>query len=239
MEPFDFSEFISSQIFIGIKPFDNSNHHFSKEFFVPTSGNLFAAINHGGAVVYILVCCSILSITIIVERIFFYSRLSKVKRPAFMGEICGYLEKKDFKKAILLCEQTNTPFAKVVKAGLLLHGRNEKLVSQAMEREIVVETIKLERFISVSATIGSTAIYIGLLGTVLGIMRAFHDISLNGVGGINVIIGGISESLIATAAGLIVALPALISYNYFVRRIDHFVADMELSSSELVDYLCG
>lgn len=205
---------------------------------MPTSGNLFTAIHHGGLVVYILIFCSILSITIIFERVIFYTRLSKIKRPDFMQEIRHYLEKKGYKNAIALCDQTHTPFAKVVKAGLLLHGRNEKLISQAMEREIVVETIKLERFISVSATIGSTAIYIGLLGTVLGIMRAFHDISINGVGGINVIIGGISESLIATAAGLIVALPALISYNYFVRRIDHFVADMELSSSELVDILC-
>ncbi len=156
-----------------------------------------------------------------------------------MNEIRSDIEKGDIKKALLLCDKVSAPFAKVVKAGLVLNGRNERLISQAMEREIVVETIKLERFISVSATIGSTAIYIGLLGTVLGIMRAFHDISLNGVGGINVIIGGISESLVATAAGLIVALPALISYNFFVRRIDHFVADMELSSSELVDMICG
>ena len=206
---------------------------------MPTSSNLFTIINHGGPVVYILALCSIISITIIIERMMFYTRLSKVKRPKFMVDIRESLAKKDVKRALAISDQTNTPFAKVVKAGLLLDGRNEKLVSQAMEREIVVETIKLERFISVSATIGSTAIYIGLLGTVLGIMHAFHDISLNGVGGINVIIGGISESLVATAAGLIVALPALISYNYFVRRIDHFVVDMELSSSELVDILCG
>ena len=203
------------------------------------SSNLFVIINHGGLVVYILVFCSIISISIIFERLVYYSRLSRFKRHPFMNEIRSDIEKGDIKKALLLCDKVSAPFAKVVKAGLVLNGRNERLISQAMEREIVVETIKLERFISVSATIGSTAIYIGLLGTVLGIMRAFHDISLNGVGGINVIIGGISESLVATAAGLIVALPALISYNFFVRRIDHFVADMELSSSELVDMICG
>lgn len=201
------------------------------------SGNLLETINHGGFVVYLLILCSVISITIIIERAIYYFRISRVRRDQFMGEIKGFIEKKDYKKGLALCEKTDTPFAKVVKAGLLLHGHTERLVSQAMEREIVVETIKLERFISISATIGSTAIYIGLLGTVLGIMRAFHDISLNGVGGINVIIGGISQSLIATAAGLMVALPALISYNYFVRRIDYFVVDMELSSSELVDIL--
>ncbi len=203
------------------------------------SHNLFATIHQGGLVVYVLVFCSVISISILIERTIYYSRLARVKRQKFMAEIQKDIEKADIKKAMALCERTNAPFAKVVRAGLLLKGRNEKLVSQAMEREIVVETVKLERFISVSATIGSTAIYIGLLGTVLGIMRAFHDISLNGVGGINVIIGGISESLIATAAGLMVALPALISYNYFVRRIDGFVVDMELASSELVDLICN
>lgn len=203
------------------------------------SSNLFVIINHGGFVVYILVFCSILSISIIIERLIYYSRLSKFKRQPFMNEIRADIDRGDVKKALALCDKVSAPFAKVVKAGLILNGRNERLISQAMEREIVVETIKLERFISVSATIGSTAIYIGLLGTVIGIMRAFHDISLNGVGGINVIIGGISQSLVATAAGLMVALPALISYNFFVRRIDHFVADMELSSSELVDMICG
>ena len=201
------------------------------------SNNLFVTINNGGPVVYILAFCSIISISIIIERLIYYSRLSKIKRQHFMAEIRKDIDKGETKKAISLCDRVNAPFAKVVKAGLSLHGRNERLISQSMEREIVVETVKLERFISVSATIGSTAIYIGLLGTVLGIMRAFHDISLNGVGGINVIIGGISQSLVATAAGLIVALPALISYNYFVRRIDHFVVDMELCSSELVDML--
>ncbi len=200
--------------------------------------NMFATIQSGGLVVYILIGCSILSITIMVERVIYYRKLSKIKRTSFMAEIAGEIEKGNIKKAITLCDGVNAPFARVVRAGLHLNSRNERLVSQAMEREIVVETIKLERFISVSATIGSTAIYIGLLGTVLGVMRAFHDISLNGAGGINVIIGGISQSLVATAAGLIVAIPALISYNYFVRRIDHFVADMELCLSELVDLMC-
>lgn len=203
------------------------------------SQNLFVIIHHGGIVVYILALCSIISISILIERYIYYARLARTKRQKFMADIQKELEKSDIKKAIALCERTSAPFAKVVKAGLLLKGRNERLVSQAMEREIVIETVKLERFISVSATIGSTAIYIGLLGTVLGIMRAFRDISLSGVGGINVIIGGISESLIATAAGLMVALPALISYNYFVRRIDGFVVDMELASSELIDLICN
>jgi biopolymer transport protein ExbB len=199
---------------------------------------LFAMIQHGGVVLYILIFCSIISIAVIVERILYYRRLSLVKRTDFMEMIRHEIQKGNIKKAIAICDDTDAPFAKVAHVGLHLDGQPERLVSQAMEREIVVETIKLERFTSISATIGSTAIYIGLLGTVLGIMRAFQDISVNGVGGINVIIGGISQSLIATAAGLIVAIPAVISYNFFVRTIDRFVAEMELCASELVDLLC-
>ena len=202
------------------------------------SPNLFSTIQSGGVVVYILILCSILSIAVMIERAMYYRRLSKIKRFLFMSEFAPEVQKGNIKKAIALCEAVDAPFARVLRAGLHINSRNERLVSQAMERETVVETIKLERFISVSATIGSTAIYIGLLGTVIGVMRAFHDISLTGAGGINVIIGGISQSLVATAAGLIVAIPALMSYNYFVRKIDHFVADMELASSELVDLLC-
>jgi biopolymer transport protein ExbB len=206
---------------------------------MPANGtSLFAMIQHGGIVLYILIFCSIVSIAVIVERLLYYRRMSSTKLPEFMEMIRHELQKGNIKKAIAICDDTDAPFAKVAQVGLKLDGQSERLVSQAMEREVVVETIKLERFISISATIGSTAIYIGLLGTVIGIMRAFQDISMSGVGGVNVIIGGISQSLIATAAGLIVAIPAVIAYNFFVRTIDRFVAEMELCASELVDLLC-
>ena len=104
-----------------------------------------------------------------------------------------------------------------------------------MERAIVIETNLLERYTTIVGTIGSVAVYIGLFGTVLGIMRAFHDISISGSGGINVVINGIAESLVCTAAGLCVAVPAVIAYNYFIKRIDGFITDMELCASETMD----
>jgi biopolymer transport protein ExbB/TolQ len=106
-----------------------------------------------------------------------------------------------------------------------------------MERAITIETVNLERYTSIVGTIGSTAVYIGLFGTVLGIIRAFRDISVSRAAGINVVIGGISEALICTAAGLLVAVPAVIAYNYFVKKIDGFVTDMELCASEANDLL--
>jgi biopolymer transport protein ExbB/TolQ len=108
-----------------------------------------------------------------------------------------------------------------------------------MERETTIETAKLERYISIVGTIGNTAVYIGLFGTVLGIIRAFHDIAAAGSGGMSIVIGGVAEALVCTAAGLFVAIPAVIIFNYFTRRVGHFVDDMELSASELIDLIRG
>ena len=87
----------------------------------------------------------------------------------------------------------------------------------------------------VLGTLGNNAIYIGLFGTVLGIIRAFHDISKSGSGGISIVINGIAEALVCTAAGLCVAVPAVIAYNYFVKKVDGFITDMELCASETMD----
>jgi biopolymer transport protein ExbB len=200
--------------------------------------NIFAVIHSGGLAMYILLFCSVLSLAVIIERIIYYRKKSRVKRPDFMEEVRKALEKGQSAKVLQFCKDTDTPFSKVSHAGLILAGHNEKTISEAMEREITIETIKLERFTGIVGTIGSTAVYIGLFGTVLGIIRAFRDISNTGAGGINVDIGGISEALVCTAAGLLVAIPAVIVYNYFIRKIDIFVSDMDLCASELVDLLC-
>lgn len=154
-----------------------------------------------------------------------------------MSHIRRELEKGNIKKAAEICKNTDTPFSSVVYAGVNLHGHNEVVISNTMEREVTVETTKLEKFTSVVGTIGSTAVYVGLFGTVLGIIRAFRDISLSGSGGISVVINGISEALICTAMGLCVAVPAVIAYNYFVKRVDSFITDMELCASETMDLL--
>jgi biopolymer transport protein ExbB len=154
-----------------------------------------------------------------------------------MKGIAKELEKGNVKKALELSEHTDTPFSSVVFSGLTLYGHNEVVISNTMEREVTIETVKLERYTSIVGTIGSTAVYIGLFGTVLGIIRAFHDISQSGSGGINIVINGISEALICTAAGLCVAVPAVIAYNYFVKKVDGFITDMELSASEILDML--
>jgi len=198
---------------------------------------LWQLIKVGGFTMYILLCFSTLSLAIIIERCLYFRRRSKVKRKEFMQNISREIERGNIKGAVEICKATDTPFSSVVYSGLNFYGHNEAVVSNTMEREVTIETTKLERFTSVVGTIGSTAVYIGLFGTVLGIIRAFHDISSSGSGGIDVVINGISEALVCTAMGLCVAVPAVIAYNYFIRRIDNFITDMELCASEVMDAL--
>jgi biopolymer transport protein ExbB/TolQ len=199
--------------------------------------SLWQLVKFGGFTMYVLLFCSVLSLAIILERCFYYRRRSRVKRQGFMARVSKELKSGNVRKVLDICEETDAPFSRVVFAGLYLYGHSEVLISNTMEREVTIETTKLERYTSVVGTIGSTAVYIGLFGTVLGIIRAFHDISTTGSGGINVVINGIAEALVCTAAGLCVAVPAVIAYNWFIRKIDNFITDMELCVSEIMDLL--
>lgn len=195
----------------------------------------FQSIMAGGITIIILAGCSVLSFAVIIDRYIYYRKRSRARRADFMADIRRELKKGSIEGAMKICKNTNTPFSDVVHAALNRAGHSEKEISNNMERAIVIETNLLEQYTTIVGTIGSIAVYIGLFGTVLGIMKAFHDISVNGSGGISVVINGIAESLVCTAAGLCVAVPAVIAYNYFIKRIDGFITDMELCASETMD----
>jgi len=191
----------------------------------------------GGFTMYILLLCSVVSIAVIIERIHSYYGKSRLKRSQFMPKVLSEISKGSVDSAIKLCEKESAPFCSVIKMGLKKYGHDEKSIAGAMEREIMLQTIVLERYTSIVGTIGNIAVYIGLFGTVLGIVSSFHNISSVGSGGISVVIGGVSEALVCTATGLMVAIPAVMAYNYFIKRIDNFVTEMEYCSSELLDTL--
>jgi biopolymer transport protein ExbB len=191
----------------------------------------------GGFTMYILLFCSVLSIAIFLERIIYYRKRSKAKRTEFMTKTAKALKIGDIKKAMEICRETLAPFSSVVYSGLQLYERHGKEILNSMERRMTVETSKLERYISIVGTIGNTAVYIGLFGTVLGIIRAFHDIAAAGAGGMSIVIGGVAEALVCTATGLFVAIPAVVIFNYFTRKVEHFTNDMELCASELIDLI--
>ncbi|HPM42548.1 MAG TPA: MotA/TolQ/ExbB proton channel family protein [Candidatus Omnitrophota bacterium] len=200
---------------------------------------LLELISTGGFTMVILALCSLISLGIIIERYRYYHKRSKAKRQDFMSNVKREMDRGELNHALRVCETTDTPFAKVAHAGLSLHGHPEREISNNMDRAAIVENNLLERHTGIVGTIGSTAVYIGLFGTVLGIIRAFMDISTSGTGGINVVSKGISESLVCTAAGLIVAVPSVMAYNYFLKRIGDFNTDMELCASEVIDMTVG
>ena len=199
--------------------------------------NIWQLIKVGGFTMVVLLAASVLSVAIILERLIAYRCKSRVKRKDFMLKMRQEIKKNRLHPAIEICRDTNTPFAQVVYAGLSFFDCSEKEISNNMERQIIIETTILERLTSVIGTIGSVSVYVGLFGTVLGIIRAFHDISVSGSGGISVVISGISEALACTAAGLCVAVPAVVAYNYFMKKVDDFIKDMELAASETMDLI--
>jgi biopolymer transport protein ExbB len=108
---------------------------------------------------------------------------------------------------------------------------------RAVEREMLMELVQLKRGLAILATVGATAPFVGLLGTVFGIINAFVGMATSGGAGIAAISAGIAEALIATGFGLIVAIPAVWFYNYFTTKIDNLTAEMTYTSKEMIDYL--
>jgi biopolymer transport protein ExbB len=196
-------------------------------------------LNMGGWALFVLLGASILSITIICFKLVEFWIKSKTARSQFVCKLMEKIKKDRLNEAVDFCDAVNSPMSSVAKEGIVAFKENERNIGEAMEREIMIQTIKLERFTTILGTLGNVAVYIGLFGTVLGIIRAFHDISEMGSGGISVVIGGVSTALVTTAAGLFVAIPAVIAYNFFIKLIDKFIVDMEYCSSAVADILKG
>ena len=191
----------------------------------------------GGFTLYVLLLLSCVSVAIIILKIVEF-RMKSVDMKKFFKRIKMKIERESMKDVILYCEAYDKPVINVVREGLMyFHSTKSLDIKNCVERTISVEVMNLEKYTSIIATIGGIAVYIGLFGTVLGIIRSFHDISLAGSGGISVVIGGVSESLIATAAGLSVAIPAVAAYNFMVRVIDKFTIQMQYAGSLLRDIL--
>lgn len=200
---------------------------------------LWTAIKIGGPVMYLLIICSVVSLSVILEKFYCFFRRSRESRAKFMQTVREEISRGDLKNVLRICQDARMPFAAVIGAGIASASLDTQEVTEAMERQIVMEISILEKRSAIMGTIGSTAVYIGLLGTVMGIIKTFEDIAQAGSGGINVVIHGISEALVCTAAGLFVAIPAVMAHNYFVRQISKFVVDMELAASETASLIKG
>jgi biopolymer transport protein ExbB len=198
------------------------------------------------SVVILLFFMSAWSIGVMIDRWIAFSSARKQSR-VFAPAVAGALKDGKIDEAISIAEQNKrSHLAKVVTAGLQefqahqasvdISGETVEASKRALERAAAIVHAELKRGISSLATIGSTAPFVGLFGTVLGIINAFHGISAQKSTGLAAVAGGIAEALVTTAMGLFVAVPAVWMFNYFSGKIEAFDVEMDNSSSELIDY---
>lgn len=198
-------------------------------------------------ILVILIFLSIYSLGVSLER-WWNFRNAKKQSVKFALEIGQLLKQEKLKEAIDLAKKYKfSHVAKVVSAGLLefayeAHGGSiaghdvVAAAERAIERATMMTTADMKKGLGGLATIATTAPFIGLLATVIGIIRSFQGMAQSGTGGLGSVSAGIAEALIGTAIGLFVAIPAVWLYNYFLNKIDRFQVEMSNSASELVDY---
>jgi len=197
-------------------------------------------------VVILLFIMSAWSIGVMIDRWIAFSAAKKQSR-VFAPSVAGALKDGKMDEAISIAEQNKrSHLAKVVTAGLQefqahqvsteIPGEEIEASKRALERAAAIVHAELKRGVSSLATIGSTAPFVGLFGTVLGIINAFAQIQKEKTTGLTAVAGGIAEALITTAFGIFVAVPAVWMYNYFTSKIEAFDVEMDNSSSELIDY---
>jgi len=202
------------------------------------------------AVAFILVFMSMWSFGVSIERYYTFSQAKKQSK-LYAPQVAKHLKDGRLKDAIALSTSKNYRYshlAKVVLAGLQEYQFQQE-AGGGLSREDLVDTVRraiqrasaltandLKKGVSSLATIGATAPFVGLLGTVVGIITAFQGIAATGSGGLGAVSAGISEALVETALGLVVAIPAVWFYNYLTGRIEYFNVEMDNSSSELLDY---
>jgi biopolymer transport protein ExbB/TolQ len=197
-------------------------------------------------IVIILFIMSIYSLAVIIDRWLYFSAARKQSRE-FAPRVAGALKEGRLDEAIKVADRSKkSHLAEVVTAGLQefrsfgsggsITDEQVESSKRALERSESIVHAKLKKGLGGLATIGSTAPFIGLLGTVIGILNAFQSIANSKSSGIGQVAGGISEALVTTAFGLVVAIPAVMTFNYFTNKVEAFDVEMDNSSSELVDY---
>ena len=198
----------------------------------------------------VLLIMSMYSIGLMIERAWAYHQ-AKTQSRAYAPQVAKMLKDGKIGDAIKLSSKKENRYshlAKVLLAGLQEYefqqesggaNREEMLEAahRAIERATAVNLSDLKRGLAGLATIGATAPFVGLFGTVVGIINAFQGMALTGSGGIGAVSAGISEALVATAFGLFVAVPAVWAFNYFTTRVEGFTVEMDNSASELIDYM--
>lgn len=213
--------------------------------------HLFLGFSLLGAewVLYVLILLSVLSVTILFERNFFYKTAQK-DIAGFRKNLRDAVNSGEWDRAAQIAktrnaaQSTEKPDLETAMAQALLGSRgttSPEVLNELAQDHVVRARVKWERSLSVLATIGNNAPFVGLFGTVLGIIKAFHDLSQQGGGGAGVsgVTSGVADALVATAVGILVAIPAVVGFNLFQRRTKNAVSEAEALKSFLVGKIVG
>jgi biopolymer transport protein ExbB len=198
-------------------------------------GTLWGYVQDGGPVMYPLLAFSIIALAFIVER-FIALRRARINVNEFLAKIRkALIVNHSVRDAVKICEQYQGPVASIMKAGLLKYGQSKEEVEKTIENAAIYEMGRLERGLVVLATTANVAPLLGFLGTVTGMIKSFDALAAAGLSNPGLVAAGISEALITTAAGLAIAIPVQLCYNYFMSRINRFVRDIETATNMLLE----
>lgn len=194
----------------------------------------------GGPVMWPILLSSIFGLAIILAK-FWQLHSIQIDTHSFLSRILEKMKRHETKEALKICDETKSPIANILKAGILKYDRPRPRIIEAIEDASLYEIPRIEKNLTALATIAHISPLLGLLGTVTGMVRCFQTIQAKATSFHPVspgdLAGGIWEALITTVAGLIVAIPTFVAYNYLVSRINHYILEMEKVSTELVNFL--
>jgi biopolymer transport protein ExbB len=200
---------------------------------------MLEVIMKGGIVMYFILLLSLIAVVIIIERLLYFRHI-RVDEESLIRRLKATLEKGHHDEAMAICEQHPSPITNLMRIGIEYRNQPKQAIRDAILDAASLETPKLERSLSALGTIATLAPLLGLLGTVTGNIRAFGVLGQFGaVGDPGLLARGIAEALITTAAGIIVAIPAIIFYNYLVTKVNHIILRLENRVNELVLLLEG
>ncbi|MCB1053982.1 MAG: MotA/TolQ/ExbB proton channel family protein [Acidobacteria bacterium] len=192
-------------------------------------------MDQGGIVMWLLLIMSIIALAVIIERFIALWR-AKINVNEFLAKIRkALIVNRSVREAIKVCEQYRGPVASIMKAGLLKYGQPKEDVEKTIENAAVFEMGRLERGLTVLATVANVAPLLGFLGTVTGMIKSFDALAAAGLSNPALVANGIKEALLTTAGGLFVAIPVQVMYNYFMSRINKFVRDIETAANMLME----
>ncbi|MFH1540535.1 MAG: MotA/TolQ/ExbB proton channel family protein [Elusimicrobiota bacterium] len=187
----------------------------------------------GGPVMIPIVGFSIVVCALIVERFVYFHKIQH-NTEEFIEKITELLEQGKINEAQQLCESVSSPLARILNTGIFTLQKNPQLIRERIHEVVLDEMPKLEKYLSLISTIATIEPMLGLLGTVTGMIRCFTVIALKGTGDPQSLAGGISEALITTEAGLIVAIPILYLHNVLSDKVEHIVSSMEKGTARFI-----